>query len=249
MQKLILITLLFSLVLTLTPSVSAQSSASDSGTDRMEAKELRTAVKNERKDVAKDKQTAKRASDSAKGEKRGFVMNADLTGISGTTLTITKDGKAYTVTTSETTKLKRHYGGDSALTEFAVGNKIDVLGLWTDTAGTTIAAGTIRNRSIMKRWGAFIGEVVSKTGNTIVLKPKNRENQTVTLSTTTKYINREAKTITSVDVLVGHRIRVKGVWDKSNNTIIQVTQLKDFSLPVRAMESAESATPSATPVL
>jgi len=33
--------------------------------------------------------------------------------------------------------------------------------------------------------------------------------------------------------LVGHRIRVKGLWNNKNSTVTEVSHVKDFDLPVR----------------
>jgi hypothetical protein len=35
------------------------------------------------------------------------------------------------------------------------------------------------------------------------------------------------------DIQIGHRIRVKGIWDITNKTISEVTQIKDFSIPAK----------------
>ena len=43
------------------------------------------------------------------------------------------------------------------------------------------------------------------------------------------------------DVQVGHRVRVKGLWDNKLNKITEVTQVKDFTIP------AQGVAPTPTP--
>jgi len=230
-KKVIVFSLVVSIPLSVAASVSAQSQKNElKQTVRNTKKELRQTVKDQRMEL--------KASASAARKNRAIVVNADLTAMNGTTLTVTKKGKTYTVTTSAETKFRRHFGGASSLSEFSVGNKLDVRGQWTDQAKTTIAAQLIHNHSIMKRRGTFVGEILSINDSTFILKSVNRGNQTVTVNSSTKYVNRKMEVITLKDVAVGHRVRVKGMWDKSNNTITQVTQLKDYSLPPKASPSA-----------
>lgn len=55
--------------------------------------------------------------------------------------------------------------------------------------------------------------------------------QTVTVTSSTKFVNRKVETIIQSDIAVGHRIRVKGLWNNKTNIISEVTHVKDFSLP------------------
>jgi len=41
------------------------------------------------------------------------------------------------------------------------------------------------------------------------------------------------------DIEVGHRVRVKGIWDLTNKTISEVTQIKDFSIPIQPSPTAD----------
>jgi hypothetical protein len=240
MKNFFILALIFSLTLSLAGSVFAAPTTLELRQNVQNAKQELQEVKQDTKMMMKEM----KASDSAEKKNHAKVMNAELTAINGTTLTITKDGKTLTVTTDTKTIFRRHYGGLASLTELSVGNMLDVLGTYTDDTKLTIAAKNIRDRSLMKFRGAFIGDVVSKTGNSFVLKSKHRGDQTVTVDAKTKYVDRKQQVITLNDVVVGHRVRVKGVWDKSNNTVTQITQVKDFSLPPKA---TESATPSSSP--
>jgi len=150
----------------------------------------------------------------------------------GTTLTIQKDGKAYTVLTDEKTKFRRRFWGKSSLDEISVNDLILVIGKWTNEEKTEIRAVLIRNLSVQKRRGAFFGKVKSVSATGFVMETAKREDQTVTLDSATKLVNRKMETITLNDIKVGHRVRVKGLWDNENHTITEVKQVKDFSIPL-----------------
>jgi len=84
------------------------------------------------------------------------------------------------------------------------------------------------------------------------MKPvgEKRANQTITVTASTKFVNRMQVAITQGDIQVGHRVRVKGMWDRTNNTVTDVTNVKDFNLPVRPTGSVTpsvTATPTTTP--
>lgn len=183
---------------------------------------------------------------------RATILNGVVTDKSGNTLTVTKDGKSYTVLTDDKTKFRRHFWGKSSLNEIIVGHSVNVFGTWSDNAKTTIKARLVRDLSVQRRFGAFIGNVLSLTSSGWVMETNNRGNQTVTVSSTTKFVNRKQEPITKSDILVGHRLRVKGLWDRTNNTITEVAQVKDFSLPLKPSvtpPSKPSVTPKVTPTV
>ncbi len=159
------------------------------------------------------------------------LTDAQITAINGTVITATENGKTYTINTSDQTRFRRHFWGKSDLNEFSVGNQINVWGRWADDEKTIINARFIRNLSIQKRHGVFIGTVKSKTDTSFVLESINRGDQTVYFDANTKFVNRKQETITYSNVNQADRVRVKGLWDKSLNKITEVTQVKDFSQP------------------
>lgn len=227
---------------------------------KQERKEFRQEVKGERKDfregvkdakkelkldlkeLFKNKKASEEARRKEKG-KAGHLTGAEITAINGSTLTVTKEGKTYTINTSSKTKIQRHFWGKSDLSEFSVGNKVNVWGKWTDDSKTTLDANMLRNLSIMKRHGVFFGTVSSITGGSFVIKSLNRGDQTVLYGANTKFEDRRGTKISASDLKVGHKIRVKGLWDKSNKKITEVEQVKDFSLPNK---EKLSPTPSVT---
>lgn len=173
---------------------------------------------------------------------RAAVGQATLSTKSGTTLTVTtKDGKTYTVNTDTSTQFRRRFWGKSSLDEMTVGDTLDIIGQWTDDAHTSILAKLVRDTSIQKRFGVFFGTVTSVSSTGWVVQTINRGSQTVTVTGSTKFINRKGSAITQADIVVGHKVRVRGLWDNKSNTITGVTEAKDFTLPV------VSATPTPTP--
>ncbi len=235
----------------------AENSENGRGQIKDARKEMHQNIKNERKEFRQEVKDVrndlkdKRASEAAKRKlnKVGHLINAEITAINGSSLTVVKDGKTYIVNTSSQTKFLRHFWGKSETNEFSVGNKVNVWGKWADEGQTTIDARMIRNLSIMKRHGVFMGEIISATAGSFVLKSLNRGDQTVLYGSTTKFVNRKEQTIAASELKVGDKVRVKGLWDKSNNKITEVSQVKDFSLPERVKVSvtptvAVTATPT-----
>lgn len=168
---------------------------------------------------------------------RAAMGTATLTAIGGTTapttLTVTKDGKTYTINVSTATQLRRRFWGKSSLSEMTVGNLLTIIGRWTDNTHTAINAAFIRDLSIQKRFGVFIGTVTDLNGGGWVMSTLSRGNQTVTVSGTTKFVNRKGQAISQADVKVNDRVRVRGLWDSKVSTITEVTLVKDYSLPAK----------------
>jgi hypothetical protein len=164
---------------------------------------------------------------------RGKVVRlnkATITAISGSTLTVTSGGKTYTVNTVTSTNLRRHFFGKAVLTEFSTNDQIDIVGTATDDTGMTVTARLIRDVSIMKRRGVFFGTISAVSGSTITLSTIERGTQTITVSPSTKYVNQKGNTTTLPEIKVGDKIRIRGLWDKTNNTITEVAEVKDFML-------------------
>lgn len=201
---------------------------------KAERKELRNELKEKMQGIREE---FKQKVESLRGQK-AKIIGGEITAISGTTLTVSKDGKTYTVNTDSNTHFQRHYWGKSSLSEFSVGNKVNVRGKFTDDAKTTILARLIRNLSIMKRHGVFHGDVTVKNSDNFVINSKNRGDQTVYFIGSTKFVKRNEEAMTYVDLQVGHRVRVKGIWDKTLNKITETEQVKDFSLPPRPTKAA-----------
>jgi len=204
-----------------------------------------------RKDFREDLRETIAQAGSRPGLLRNFLMNkgraavgsGTISAITGTTLTVkAKDGKQFTILTDDKTQFRRRFWGKSSLSEMNVGDMVNVIGRWTDDAKTTIQARLVRDLSIQKRNGTFFGTVQSVSASGFVMQTLKRGTLTVTVSASTKFVNRKGKAIAQSDVVVGHRVRVKGLWDSKLSTLTEVAQVKDFSLPVKP-----SVTPKSTP--
>lgn len=193
--------------------------------------QIRKEMKEEKKDLIKE------IRNQIKEKVKALRFDAQLTGkiteIGENYIKVSdnKDEKTYQVNITEKAQLRRHFGGKSSLSEFSVGDEVNVIGRYTDETKSTIEAVLIRNKSIQKRWGLFFGEVLLKEGTFLTIKTVNRGDLKVNIVNSTKLINRRKQVITLNDIQVGHRIRVKGVWDRDLREIRETEEIKDFSLP------------------
>ncbi len=224
------------------PVAFAENSQNGGKDIRDPRQELRQDIRDDRKDFRQDVKDIhkdikdKRASEAAtrKLNKQGHLIEAEITAINGSSFTVTKDGKTYIINTSSQTKFLRHFWGKSEINEFSLGNKINAWGKWTDENQKILDASMIRNLSVMKRHGVFLGKITSLGSGSFVIKSGNRGNQTVYYDGNTKFVDRKDQAITVSGLKVGDRVRVKGLWDKSSNKITETSQVKDFSLPEKA---------------
>ena len=166
---------------------------------------------------------------------RIHIREAKVESIVSDTLTVSKDGTTYTIMITSTTRLVRKYGAKADLSEFRTGDIVSVVGKFTDEAKTTIEARIVRNLTIQKRWGVFFGTVATADGmNQLTMTTAKRGAQAVIVDGNTKLVNRKMEVIGLTQILVGHKIRVKGVWDNQSNTIRETDQIKDYSIPARS---------------
>lgn len=170
------------------------------------------------------------------------IEKGTLKSKSGTTLVITKENKDYTILTDQNTQFRRKFWGKSTLDEMQIGDQITVIGKWTDETQTTIQARLVKDLSIQKRFGVFFGTVKTLNSTGWTMETVNRGVQTVTIGTSTKFINRKGVAITQSEILVGHKVRIRGIWNTNLNTVTEITEVKDFSLP-----PFPSITPTKTP--
>jgi len=193
--------------------------------------EMRTVVE-QRKEMVVEK----RASLSAL--KKNIFTRAALVKVTvvskGTTSFVSRDneGKEYTILVDGATQWRRKFWGKSDIGELSVGDVLNVYGKWTNEEMTSIQAKLIRNISIQKRHGVFFGSISSIQSTGFIMATLKRGNQTVTI-TGGRLVDRTGNSILQSSLLVGHRVRIKGLWDNKNNTITEVTEIKDFDLPVK----------------
>lgn len=164
-------------------------------------------------------------------------LNGTVSEISGSILTV--NGLKVNIVTN--TVLLRKFGGKSALTELSVGDEVQVLGKWTDSTNTAVNARVIRDLSVQKRRGTFVGTVVSVTSTGFTFQPLSRPPQAVTVGPATKFVDRKMKTLAFSSITAGHKVMVRGLWDSKLNTITEVVLVKDFTLPVIVTPATPSA--------
>ncbi|MEK7577341.1 MAG: hypothetical protein AAB492_01815 [Patescibacteria group bacterium] len=177
---------------------------------------------------------------------RARISSGVITNKVGSILTIEKDGKSLTIQTDTKTKFVLRFGGKATIDDMLLGHTVNIAGPWSDETKTTITAKLVRDLSIQKRHGVIIGVVKSLLPNGWIMTTisDKRADQTITVGSATEFVNGMQEGITKDQVVVGHRVRVKGLWDKGNNTVTDVTQVKDFTLPVKV---SVTATPTTTP--
>lgn len=200
-------------------------------------KELREQVKEVVKENRKEERNniIEQAKNIIK-EKIKKQIKGKLVTIEGSNLTVQKDQTTYTVATTNKTELKRKFGADSSLGEFSVNDQLLIIGNRVKNADGTVSntnmeATYIRNMSIQRRFAVFNGKVTGISSNSFTIQTQSRGSQTVTVSSTTQYKERNVSILFS-DIKIGDNLIVKGeLWNRDNNkidakTIIKLTSLK-----------------------
>lgn len=130
-----------------------------------------------------------------------------------------KDGTVYTVNVSSTTKLEKPFNVAITFADIKVNNNVHVKGaVDTNTITASVVVATPQNTHAAK--GA--GTVTAVSGNTVTLQTNNRgiiSNVTVKTDSTTQVVKKDATAGTTADVVVGSKIKVKGLWDELTNVL------------------------------
>lgn len=238
MKKIVMIVGIVCLLLTQSVAVRVQA-IEDQGNTKVERKETQA----EKKVALKDE---KPMNFLERLLRIRAMVNGTITAKTETTLTVQdKDGKSYTVNITDKTILRRKFWGKATLGEMKLGDTVNVIGKWVDGTNSSINAILIRDISIQKRAGVFFGNVQSLTSGGWVIDTI-RGVETVTVTGTTKFVNRKEEVINKSDIVTGHRIRVKGLWDADAKTITDVIQVKDFTIPIKEEEATVTTTPKPT---
>ncbi|HCM82593.1 MAG: hypothetical protein UW37_C0014G0025 [Candidatus Gottesmanbacteria bacterium GW2011_GWA2_44_17] len=202
--------------------------------------QVRKQIQEERKEIIQER-IATLSGVNAWVRTRAALIKATVLGKGTNSFTVKGDnGKEYTVAFDGSTQWRRKFWGKSDFAEMSVNDVLNIHGKWTSEEMTEIQARLIRNISIQKRYGVFFGTVKSLSSGGWVMSTIKRHDQTVAVSGSTRFINRTGAWITQGAVLVGHRVRVRGLWDSINSTITEVTEVKDFDLPARPTATPKS---------
>ena len=235
MKKILLSLIIITTVLAITPSVFAfRETVKEGKKDSLSPAAIREEVRGNIKEDVKERKEGllDKVKDFMKKNLRFEArVKGKITAIENNNFSLTGDDGTFQINVTGKTQLLMKFGGKSNLSEYSVGNEVMVIGKFTDETKTTIDAKVIRNLSIQKRRGAFFGKVTAVNNDNFVMTTIERGTQIVYFGTA-KFVNRKEINIAYGDVKVGDRVRVKGVWDKTLNKINEVTQVKDFSIPV-----------------
>lgn len=149
---------------------------------------------------------------------KSIIIRGELIEIVATSIKIKKNDTIYQVNLTEKTNFVRKFGGKSKLSEFTVGDTVQVVG--KEIEEKVIEAQLIRDISIQKRWASFEGKVISINASekSFVLKPNVRKEQTVFVTDNTK-ITKNGVKITFTDIAVNDKVNVSGIWNTKNNTL------------------------------
>lgn len=185
------------------------------------------------------------AATAAAALKAGNVvkLSGTIASLGTNSFTLTTNEGSVTVNLMTNAVLLRRFGAKATFAEFSVSDRVQVLGKY-NADKTAVDARVVRNQSIQKRHGTFVGTIISTSTNSFTFQPLARPIQTVTTIATTRFVDRTMKPITFSTLAVGHRVMVRGVWDNKLNTVTETVLVKDFTLPVIS-PNARSATASA----
>ncbi len=166
------------------------------------------------------------------------ALGGKVTVINGTMLTlVATNGSTYSIDASAA-KFIRRFGGTMVLGDIQVNDQLFVTGSLT---GTVVKAKVVQDLSLQARNGNFTGTVKSMSTNSFVLTSKNRGDQTINVSSSTKMM-KNGQPMTLADLTVGAMVHVDGVWDRTN-TNVSATKIV---LVVKAMDVRLNGTVSAS---
>jgi hypothetical protein len=232
MKKISLNLIILTIVLTIVPSTFALSPLRGENRISITPGEFRKEIKKEVKEKIENKGLLDKVKNFLKKNLRFEArVKGKITAIGTNSFSINGDDGTFQINITDKTQILRKFGGKSNLSEYSVGDEVMVIGKFTDDTKTAIDAKVIRNLSIQKRRGAFFGTVLTKETNSFTMQTLKLGVQTIYFDSA-KFIKRNEETMTYADLKLGHRVRIKGVWDKTLNEIREVNQIKDFSIPV-----------------
>ncbi len=176
------------------------------------------------------------AADNAEATEKNRLLlkNAVITAIDTATETITaeKDGVTYTIDAADAT-FRRKYGAKCDVYELMAGDYIRV---WGRISGTNITAKKIKDYSIQKWKGSFVGTVTTVDPTTYTdnkgrsfqqfeIESRHRGDQIIRVYSTTR-IKYKGKVKTFADLAVGQTVVAKGIWNNTHSIIYDTNWVK-----------------------
>lgn len=144
------------------------------------------------------------------------TLSGKVTALTGMSLSLrASNGSTYTVDLANA-KIVRRSGATVSVRDIQVNDQLTVKGR---LLGSTIQAKIVQDQSLLVRNGGFRGKVVSVASSSFVLQSVNRGSQVVFVSASTT-IKLNNQTATMAAITPGATLRVDGVWNSANNTII-----------------------------
>jgi hypothetical protein len=133
-------------------------------------------------------------------------------------------GQDYRVQVSSSTNVVRQYWGKSEinLSEFSVGDIVNIYGTLDSADYFLVHANTVRNISIQKIQAVLTGKILSIASSTSSFTMEAKKSGTTTLTVNTDsntkiYSAKELKAFS--DLQVGMKVSVRGIWDKTLSKI------------------------------
>ena len=166
-----------------------------------------------------------------------------VTAINGSTITGTQTfkktntTKTYTINAGSAIVVRRFWG-KSSLSQVSVGDRLRVIGTWTDSTKTTINAFLVRDMSIQERADRFGGNVTALGTNSFTFQSLKRGSWTVNVSDTTKITGRKNASMQFSNIQVNDKLRIDGMLDRSNK-VITATVIRDLSYPAAVGNSTQ----------
>ncbi len=160
-----------------------------------------------------------------------------ITAINGSTITGTQTNKkkgttnTYTVNAGSAIVVRRFWG-QSSLSQVSVGDRIRVIGTWTDSTKTTINAFLVRDMSIQERADTFGGTVTALGNNSFTFQSNKRGSWTVNVTDSTKITGRKDASMQFSNIQVNDKLRIDGMLDRTNK-VITASTIRDMSYPVK----------------
>lgn len=219
-----------------------------------------SAIRNEEKIELRQNQTLKKnIIDQARDLVKRLLprrIHGKIAAIGTSSLTVASDHNGpVTVNILANTILKRRFGGNSALSEFRVGDEVAVIGALhaapsgsssSAAADNSIDARYIRDLSIQKRNTVFVGTILTMGTDSFTVKTQSRGVQTVHVTAGTTTYQERNKAISLSDLKVGDRVLVKGsIWDRAAKDIDAAKVIKLPNVPAGASSSTAGSTSSA----
>ncbi len=158
-----------------------------------------------------------------------------ITTINGSIVTGTQTNKKTNITKTYAINagsaiVVRRFWGQSTLSQISVGDKIRVIGTWTDDSKTAINAFLIRDMSIQERADTFSGTVTTIGTNSITFQSNKRGSWTINVESGTKITGKKGVPMQFSNIATNDRLRVDGMLDSASK-VITTTTIRDMSYP------------------